>query len=504
MTSDGLVGYRRTEGVAGAALVPDLAVALPVPTDQGRTYRFQIRSGIHYSNGAIVRPSDFRRGLERAFKLAELDLYGPVQYFTPLVGGHQCLQRPRACDLSQGIVPDDATDTLTFHLVTPDPDFLSQLALPASDPVPAGTPLQMPQGRSVPGTGPYVISSYSPAPSNDPHVHGRLVLTRNRQFRQWSAAAQPVGFPDEIVVRTNYSPASQVSDVEHGRADVAWDPVPMAEVASLHRNFPTQLYLSTIPLTHWLWLNVRRPPFDNLLARRAFNYAINRAALESQGAAMLPGTPTCQLLPPNFPGYVPYCPYTADPSASGHWQGPDLSKARALVRESGTTGDRVIFEAGRPAPGLLAQEVVATLRSIGYRATIRWVPSSELNGPQQQQLADQAEVGGLNYREDYAAPSDFFVPTVTCNASRFGLLSGNFGRFCDRRLDAQINSALAKQSEDPALATKDWAAIDRTVVNDAAVVPFANLLEADFVSKRVGNFEYNPQWGVLIDQLWVH
>jgi hypothetical protein len=24
-----------------------------------------------------------------------------------------------------------------------------------------------------------------------------------------------------------------------------------------------------------------------------------------------------------------------------------------------------------------------------------------------------------------------------------------------------------------------------------------------FVSKRVGNFEYNPQWGVLLDQLWV-
>jgi len=24
-----------------------------------------------------------------------------------------------------------------------------------------------------------------------------------------------------------------------------------------------------------------------------------------------------------------------------------------------------------------------------------------------------------------------------------------------------------------------------------------------FVSKRVGNFEYHPEWGVLLDQLWV-
>jgi len=25
----------------------------------------------------------------------------------------------------------------------------------------------------------------------------------------------------------------------------------------------------------------------------------------------------------------------------------------------------------------------------------------------------------------------------------------------------------------------------------------------DFVSRRVGNYQYNPQQGVLIDQLWV-
>ena len=27
--------------------------------------------------------------------------------------------------------------------------------------------------------------------------------------------------------------------------------------------------------------------------------------------------------------------------------------------------------------------------------------------------------------------------------------------------------------------------------------------EATLVSRRVGNYQYNPQWGVLLDQLWV-
>lgn len=117
LTSDGLVAYRHEGGVAGAALVPDLAASLPTPTDNGLTYTFRLRSGIRYSNGAHVRASDFARGLERAFRVGG----GPVAYFSSLVGGQQCLQSPRSCDLSRGVVADDATGTVVFHLTNPTP-----------------------------------------------------------------------------------------------------------------------------------------------------------------------------------------------------------------------------------------------------------------------------------------------------------------------------------------------------------------------------------------------
>jgi peptide/nickel transport system substrate-binding protein len=256
-------------------------------------------------------------------------------------------------------------------------------------------------------------------------------------------------------------------------------------------------------MTHFLWLNVRRSPFNNLLARRAFNYAINRAALSSQDIEHLPGRPTCQLLPPDFPGYVPYCPYTVDPVASGRWLAPDLSKARALVRQSGTSGAHVIVQDVTSPGGQLANEVMATLRTIGYRAAPQKMTQAQANSGDLQKFAYRADVGGLIYRVDYVAPSDFFEPTVTCKAAKLGPAEGNYGRFCDPRLDARINQALADQAQQPGLAIKEWTAIDRTVANDAAVVPMANLVEPDFVSRRVGNFEYNPQWGMLIDQLWV-
>jgi peptide/nickel transport system substrate-binding protein len=35
------------------------------------------------------------------------------------------------------------------------------------------------------------------------------------------------------------------------------------------------------------------------------------------------------------------------------------------------------------------------------------------------------------------------------------------------------------------------------------MVPTFNGREVDLVSKRVGNYEYHPQWGALLDQLWV-
>jgi ABC-type transport system substrate-binding protein len=75
--------------------------------------------------------------------------------------------------------------------------------------------------------------------------------------------------------------------------------------------------------------------------------------------------------------------------------------------------------------------------------------------------------------------------------------------FCDRHIDAQIGHAVALETTDPYLANQLWAQVDREIVNQAPVVPLFTLKNVDIVSQRVGNYEYNPQWGVLVDQLWV-
>jgi peptide/nickel transport system substrate-binding protein len=61
----------------------------------------------------------------------------------------------------------------------------------------------------------------------------------------------------------------------------------------------------------------------------------------------------------------------------------------------------------------------------------------------------------------------------------------------------------ALQATDPASADALWARADRRVVDEAAVLPLENPEQIDLVSRRVRNYQYSPQWQILLDQLWV-
>ena len=70
---DGLVAYRRVPGAGGNTIVPDLAASVPQPTDGGRTYTFQLRPGLRFSDGTPVRPEDFRASIQREMRVARND-----------------------------------------------------------------------------------------------------------------------------------------------------------------------------------------------------------------------------------------------------------------------------------------------------------------------------------------------------------------------------------------------------------------------------------------------
>ena len=125
LTNDGLVGFKNVGGGEGAQVVPNLSTSIPTPTDRGKTYAFRLRPEIRYSTGARMKASDVQASFERLFRAGT-----PVDYFTQILGGSACLERPKTCDLSHGIVTDDEAGTVTFHLTTADGEFLYKLATP--------------------------------------------------------------------------------------------------------------------------------------------------------------------------------------------------------------------------------------------------------------------------------------------------------------------------------------------------------------------------------------
>ncbi|HEX5287235.1 MAG TPA: ABC transporter substrate-binding protein, partial [Streptosporangiaceae bacterium] len=489
-TGDGLVALTQASGAA--QLVPDLATAVPQPTDGGRTYAFRLRPGIRYSTGVPVRAADLRRELERLYATHSQ----AALYYSALQGAAACGKRPAACDLSRGVITDDRAGTIILRLTRPDPDLLFKLTLPTARPVPPGTPRTDLNTRPVPSTGPYRVGQFIPG--------RRLLLVRNERFREWSRAAQPDGYPDRIDIQMNDDPSLRAAAVLRGDADLTLE-IASVNLTPLRTRYASQLRLHAQPNTSFLSFNVRRAPFDNVLARRAVNLAIDRAAVARRLSGPGLSAPTCQVLPPHFPGHQAYCPWTRKPH-DGRWHGPDIARARALVRASGTAGAAVniISRSNDPVGAAAAGALASALRSIGYRPHV-------FSGDAQfyRRLANphgQWDISDGDWTADYPSPGgqflDFFLSCANYHPEDPARTT-NGGGFCNAPFDHLVRQAEAMQLTNPAAAQNLWARADRLAVDQAAWVPLVNTASAELLSRRAGHFTLDANSLPNIDQLWV-
>jgi YVTN family beta-propeller protein len=488
MTHDGLTAFKRAGGSDGSNVVADLATTVPPPTDGGRTYTFQLRRDIRYSNGTPLRPEDFRRAIERGFSY----------YWGNIVGGAACTANPtRRCDLSAGIVADDTANTVTFHLVVPDPEFVKRLAYWGAVAVPAATPYADVGRHPLPSTGPYEIASYSPAKE--------VRLVRNPDFHEWSREARPDGYPDQIVFRIGASPSAEVTAVEQRRADFMLDDPPPARLGELQTRFKSQLHINPNDDTALIFLNTRVAPFNDINVRQALNYAIDRrktAALIGEEA-----TPTCQLLPPYIPGYKRYCPYTLDPTTAGVWRAHDLATAKALIAASHTRGMAITIWS---QPSYLidytsvGRYLVSLLDQLGYRARIKAFAPNDSSFNRFADSRTKGQAAFYTAGSAYPAASEFIQFLFSCHTfvPNAGAGDSNPSEFCAPRLDATIREALAAEGANSPAAAQLWASADRQLTDHAPFVALGTPSQLDFVSQRVGNYQYNPVQE-LIDQMWI-
>jgi peptide/nickel transport system substrate-binding protein len=491
-THDGLTTFAKENGLAGTKIVADLATSIPLPTNGGKTYVFHIRRGIKFSNGQTLTPSAFVTTFERQFTVP-----GPSSFYDDFVGASAC--SVKGCNLSKGVVANDSAYTLTINLTAPDPEIMDQLALPFAFAVPPDTSMKLTGNSVPPGTGPYMWKSYNP--------NTEAVLVRNPYFKVWSAAAQPNGYPNEIVEKYGLPVSDEVTEVMNGEANEVFDgdQIPSDDLTQLNSpKYSSQVHVNTLTADWYFALNTRTPPFNNVMARQAINYAANRTAYVKIAGGPSLAVPACQILPPNFPSYVPYCPYTT--GAQTVWSGPNLSKAKALVKASGTAGMKVVVDGTNDQVGTaLVDQMVSDLDSIGYKASPQLL-SAAVQYPFVQNSSNSSKwnVGWSAWYQDYPAPSDFLNVLLGCGYIHPNNdASPNIAAYCDQSTQAQINQAESEEATNPSAAAKLWTTIDHEDTLAAPWVDLYNPKQIDFLSSDVRGYKWNPQWYILIDQLWL-
>jgi peptide/nickel transport system substrate-binding protein len=488
---DGLVTFKHAKGSEGFTIVPDLAEEMPKAEDGGKTYVFKLRKGIKFSNGQELTVKDVVASFQRIFKIS-----GPTSgtFYNLIVGADACLKTAATCTLDGGVVADEAANTVTFHLTKPDAEFFDKLAVPHAVILPASTEAKDQGNAPIPGTGAYMAVSYDP--------NKQLKLVRNPNFVEWSKEAQPDGYPDEIHYDFGLTEEAEITAIQNGQADWTLDPPPTDRLGELGSKYKDRVFINTLTAMYYMPMNTNIPPFNNVKARQAVNYAIDRNAVVKLFGGTKLAAPACQILPPGFPGYEPYCPYTKNPGEK--WTAPDLAKAKQLVKESGTAGQKVtiIVEdiAVNRSIGVYMQSV---LKKIGYDASVKAI-SQNLQFTYIQNTKNKVQISLSEWYQDYPAASDFLNVLFGCDSFHpESDNSVNIAGYCDKAVDAKMKDAQATGITDDAAANKKWAQIDKDVTDAAAAAVLFTPKHVDFISKRVGNFQFNGQYYWVITQSWV-
>ena len=456
----GLMGYKHESGPAGAQLVPYLAASEPTISADGKDYKFTLRKNLKYSDGTAVKASDFRYSIERDFKLDSpgVGFYSDIQG----VSGPSGFATTKKGHIS-GIIADDSKGTIEIKLDNPRGDFLYILALEFSDFVPSGTPASDQSTKPIPATGPYMVQSYTPNRS--------FTIVRNPHYNN-QIPTMPSGNPDKVVGKIITDPVAAYQQVVSGQADYDFQPVPNDRLPEAQSKYKDQLRIYTNANTYYFALNNAIPPFDNIKARQAVQYALDPNAIISGIYGGL-GRPTQNFLPPGYPQYKKITAWSFN-----------LAKAKQLVKQSGTTGQNVDVYGPNEDPSKSTTEYLANqLTKIGYKTKLHLL-SHQVYFQTIGNQATKAQAMFTDWYQDYPHPLDWF--DVLLNGERITKThNNNVGNVKVPAVDKEID-ALAKQAQITPAVNDRWAKVDRDLmVTYATTVPYMNKSSTDFFGPKI-------------------
>jgi len=469
-------------------VVPDIATEIPTAanggiTDGGKTITVHLRQGVKWNTTPArqVTAADFVREFKMLCNPASP--VGAPGYFTATIDGmaSYCAGFAKVPATVSGIdayvnshnlpgVVATSELTLTFHLLSPTPDFLYILTMGFCSARPIEYMKYVPDSAAFRqhtlSDGPYEITSYTADKS--------ITLARNPA---WEATTDPLrhAYVNKITVTEGLTADNVQQQLVAGTGDMEWDVTPppqdlpslIAEHSSGLVLGPTATGNASISLGTYLTLNQYAGPMTNKLVREAVADAVNKNAIvQILGGKAIAAT-TSQLVLPGNVGYINnYNPFPAN-NGSGN-----PAKAKQLLAQAGKTGVtlKLLYSTTDPMPRV-AQSLQSSLQAAGFH--VKLVPATQSNF-----YGQYLENPSTAKRDVWDLAPPGWIPDWFGNNGRSTIVplltqpgpgSNDFGGFTSTTVDNYIKAALSAPSV--AAATTDWQKADASAMEDVAVVP---------------------------------
>jgi oligopeptide transport system substrate-binding protein len=427
--TDTVIDYALFEGLTTldaktSRAVPGLAERWDVSPD-GRVYTFHLRPNARWSNGDGVTAGDFVYSFQRILTPSFAAGYA---YMLWPIKNAEAFNSGRITDFSQvGVRALDAA-TLEVTLERPTP-YLPALAahntwLPVHKPVierfgrmdEKGTAWTRP-GNLV-GNGAFTLAEWVP--------NARVAVVKNPLY--WDAANTRLN-------RIEFYPIERpdIEDLNYRSGQLhATYALPMSKVDAYRSHVPSDFRSDMALQCYYLFINVNRPPFDNVKLRLALAHALDREVLSRDVTKGL-YPPARSLTPPDCGGY------TARAGISD-----DFAEARRLLAEAGYPGGRGLpsievqcYETEVP---LRMLEVIQAmwLKELGVRITIAQVEQKTLFQNQQDRNYSISFSGWI---ADVPDPVTFLGTMVTGGGNNWaGWSNREFDRLVDEAAGTTDNA----------------------------------------------------------------
>jgi len=465
---DTLVGYKP----GSTQLEAQLAERWDRSSD-GRTYRFWLREGLRYADGAPIVAADFKHAFERVLSLAD----SPYQSFLQDIDGAVDLieHRATACRGIRALGEGE----LEIQLARPNAAFLYILAakiaapLPAAHEAAAGDQLR----RRPAASGPYRLAAWSEGE--------RLVLERNPYYRDPSRQR-----PERIVMLENVPRDVQFLMFERGELELA-ERLSAADLAWLRDRADWAPYVQgqAMMTAYGARMDVRRRPFDDRRVRQALNYAVNKDYTTTLLARTT--TPSHGILPPGMPGRDDALrPYPCDPA-----------RARALLAEAGYGAGLVLDYTTIPdeEAAKVTASMQADLAAIGVTLRV-----SVMAWPTYLTQVGKAE-GGLPFSytgwiADFPDPGAFLDPKFhSGRISAEGSANDSFYRSAE--LDGVLDAARTELDEQRR--AELYRRAERILYDDAPWIWNYHQLMTEVSQPYVRGYTLHPVWLRDLTTAWL-